>query len=137
MFQCKHTLMQMSSGPELRPKLEIRMRWRDHLAAIWVNLVCSGLQYRRTVSILYAPSESKSNPTLGHIEFDTVMLIVYKGAVCQQVALTMQPLEARSGGSSDSTGPGTNEEKIQANLGKEDLKRGVGSSSRATSLKNQ
>jgi hypothetical protein len=43
---------------------------------------------------LHMSSDSKSNPTAGHEEFEAVMLIVYKakGAVCQQVAETMQPL---------------------------------------------
>jgi hypothetical protein len=43
-------------------------------------------------------SDSKSNPASGHEEFEAVTLIVYKarGAVCQQVALTMQPLEQKS-----------------------------------------
>jgi len=42
--------------------------------------------------------DSKSNPASGHEEFKAVMLIVYRarGAVCQQVALTMQPLEEKS-----------------------------------------
>ena len=45
---------------------------------------------------LHMSSDSKSKPgAAGHEEFDAVMLIVYKakGNVCQQVALTMQPLE--------------------------------------------
>jgi len=44
---------------------------------------------------LHMSSDSKSNSTTGHEDFKAVMLIVYKarGAVCQQVALTMQPLE--------------------------------------------
>ncbi len=43
---------------------------------------------------LRVSSDSKSNPASGHEEFEAVMLIVYraKGAVCQQVAETMQPL---------------------------------------------
>lgn len=47
---------------------------------------------------LRVSSDSKSNPASGHEEFEAVMLIVYraKGAVCQQVALTMQPLEEKS-----------------------------------------
>jgi hypothetical protein len=38
-------------------------------------------------------SDRKRNPASGHEESEAVMLIVYqaKGAVCQQVALTMQP----------------------------------------------
>ena len=44
---------------------------------------------------LHMSSDSKSKPATGHEEFEAVMLIIYKakGAVCQQVALTMQPLE--------------------------------------------
>lgn len=44
---------------------------------------------------LHMSSDSKSQPATGHEEFEAVMLIVYKakGAVCQQVAETMQPLE--------------------------------------------
>jgi hypothetical protein len=45
---------------------------------------------------LHMSSDSKSKPgAAGHEEFDAVMLIVYKakGSLCQQVALTMQPLE--------------------------------------------
>lgn len=44
---------------------------------------------------LHMSSDSKSQPTTGHKEFEAVMLIVYKakGTVCQQVAETMEPLE--------------------------------------------
>lgn len=45
---------------------------------------------------LHMSSDSKSKPgEAGHEEFDAVMLIVYKAnkGTCQQVALTMQPLE--------------------------------------------
>lgn len=44
---------------------------------------------------LHMSSDSKSKPTTGHEEFEAVMLIVYKakGAVCEQVAETMQPLD--------------------------------------------
>jgi hypothetical protein len=44
-----------------------------------------------TVQMAY---ESKSE---GHQDFKAVMLIIYKskGAVCQQVALTMQPLDEK------------------------------------------
>ncbi|HZR64797.1 MAG TPA: hypothetical protein VFA85_06580 [Terriglobales bacterium] len=48
---------------------------------------------------LHMSSDSKSKPgAAGHEEFDAVMLIVYKakGNVCQQVAMTMQPLEENS-----------------------------------------
>ncbi|HJT70268.1 MAG TPA: hypothetical protein VJ731_08725 [Terriglobales bacterium] len=48
---------------------------------------------------LHMSSDSKSKPgAAGHEEFDAVMLIVYKakGNVCQQVAMTMQPLEQDS-----------------------------------------
>jgi ketosteroid isomerase-like protein len=48
---------------------------------------------------LHISSDSKGKPGAGHEEFEAVMLIVYKakGAVCQQVALTMQPLEEKAG----------------------------------------
>jgi hypothetical protein len=48
---------------------------------------------------LRVSSDSKSNPPTGHEEFEAVMLIVYaaKDGVCQQVALTMQPLEEKTG----------------------------------------
>ena len=48
---------------------------------------------------LHVSSDSKSKPSAGHEDFEAVMLIVYKakGAVCQQVALTMQPLEEKTG----------------------------------------
>jgi len=47
---------------------------------------------------LHTSSDSKSNPATGHEDFKAAMLIVYKatGAVCQQVALTMQPLEDKT-----------------------------------------
>lgn len=47
---------------------------------------------------LHLSSDSRSNPTTGHEHFKAAMLIVYKatGAACQQVALTMQPLEEKS-----------------------------------------
>jgi hypothetical protein len=47
---------------------------------------------------LHMSSDSKSKPSAGHEDFEAVMLIVYKakGAVCQQVALTMQPLEEKA-----------------------------------------
>jgi hypothetical protein len=47
---------------------------------------------------LHMSSDSKSNPATGREHFKAVMLIVYKatGAVCQQAALTMQPLEDKS-----------------------------------------
>jgi len=48
---------------------------------------------------LHMSSDSKSNPSGGHEEFEAVMLIIYKakGSVCEQVALTMQPLEKPDG----------------------------------------
>jgi ketosteroid isomerase-like protein len=47
--------------------------------------------------MLHVSSDSKSNPA-GHEDFKAVMLMVYKakGAVCQQVAQTMQPVEERT-----------------------------------------
>jgi hypothetical protein len=44
---------------------------------------------------MHMSSDSKSQPKTGHEEFNAVMLIIYKakGDVCQQVAMTMQPLE--------------------------------------------
>ena len=48
---------------------------------------------------LHMSSDSKKKPgAAGHEEFDAVMLIVYKArdGKCQQVALTMQPLEQDS-----------------------------------------
>jgi len=47
---------------------------------------------------LRVSSDSKSNPASGHEEFEAVMLIVYKAkeGVCQEVALTMQPLEEKT-----------------------------------------
>jgi hypothetical protein len=47
---------------------------------------------------LRVSSDSKSNPASGREEFEAVMLIVYKAkdGVCQQVALTMQPVEERT-----------------------------------------
>jgi len=46
---------------------------------------------------LHMSSDSKANPTTGHEDFKAAMLIVYKahGTACQQVALTMQPLEEK------------------------------------------
>jgi ketosteroid isomerase-like protein len=46
---------------------------------------------------LQMSSDSKSDPA-GHEDFKAVMLMVYKakGAVCQQVAQTMQPVEERT-----------------------------------------
>jgi ketosteroid isomerase-like protein len=46
---------------------------------------------------LHVSSDSKSDPTSGHEDFQAVMLMVYKakGAVCQQVAQTMQPLQEK------------------------------------------
>jgi len=43
-------------------------------------------------------SDSKSNQTAGQEESEAVMLIVYKAkdAVCQEVALTMEPPEERT-----------------------------------------
>ena len=47
---------------------------------------------------VHMSSDSKSNQAAGHEDFEAVMLMVYKakGAVCQQVALTMQPLEEKT-----------------------------------------
>lgn len=71
---------------------------------------------------LHMSSDSRSNPTSGHVEFDAVMLIVYKanGSTCQQVALTMYPLEPDPTASTSSTGASPEEQAIRDAIQKED-----------------
>ena len=73
---------------------------------------------------MHMSSDSKSNPTSGHVESDAVMLIVYKekGAACQQVALTMYPLEQDPTASTCSTRASPEEQAIRNAIQKGDFK---------------
>jgi len=74
---------------------------RTHIRSEWVGehriVPSASGDMAYEYGTLHMSSDSNANPATGHEDFDAIMLIVYKasGAACQQVALTMQPLEEK------------------------------------------
>ena len=84
--------IQQADDNSFSDRINVKSSWlNDHRI---VSSAAGDMAYEH--GTLHMSSDSKSKPgAAGHEEFDAVMLIVYKAdkGTCQQVALTMQPLE--------------------------------------------
>ncbi|HKW16473.1 MAG TPA: hypothetical protein VJO35_03090 [Terriglobales bacterium] len=84
--------VQQADEKSFSDRTNVKSAWADNHRIVSSPSADMAYEY----GTLHMSSDSKSKPgAAGHEEFDAVMLIVYKAnkGACQQVALTMQPLE--------------------------------------------